>query len=235
MAWPNLGTVKTVLGISGTSEDTRLDMLITQACAAVRKYCGKDFDQTTYPWSPLDGVGDSGLYDGTGTPDIVLRQKPVSAVTSVWVDSSGRYGENPDGAFPSTTLLTYGTDYVIRWDGCLPGSSTPCSYAGILTRVNGVWPARRQWVRGQICSTRATGLGNVKVAYTAGYPDIPSDLAMAVCELVAFARRNINKGGSMTNESLGAYSYTMATAVAGSFPELLSARQLMASYRSIPI
>lgn len=230
---------KDFLGIAATNvtQDARLQIYLDQSWAATINEIGRDIVQTTYPAAPDVGKGDSGYYSGTGTRFLRLRQRPaIETSFACYVDQTGRWGENPDGSFASATLLTYGTDYGLVLDGCLPGTSTKCSYAGILQRFGTAWPASRLYEPGQVTTQRIAGAGNIKVAYTAGWPTIPYDLRSAVCQIAAYVRRNADKGGAMTSESLGGYSYSMAGAVAaGAVPEMGSIRQVLAKYKELAI
>src|SRR5260370_40332514 len=60
---------------SGNTDEPVLSTLITAASRAIRKYCRRDFTQTTY----------DELYSGTGDRRLFLRQMPLLSV------QSGRY------------------------------------------------------------------------------------------------------------------------------------------------
>lgn len=239
MALVGLDYWKESLGISAsnTAQDARLQIYLDQSSRAFCQEVGRDIVQTTYPSAPEFGVGDSGYYSGNGTRYLRLRQYPAIATSiAVYVDNSGRFGANPDGAFAASTLLVYGTDYVLQFDGCLPGTSTLCSSRGILERVGGYWSNRSAYVPGQISGQSIDGMGNIKVAYTAGFPTVPHDVRLAICSIAAYVRRNADKGGAITSESLGGYSYSLASAAAGgAFPELGSARATVVKYREVAI
>lgn len=240
MALVTLTYFKSFLGMpsTNTSQDTYLQVYVDQASRAFLSEIGRDIVQTNYPAAATDGQGDSGYYSGNGTSKLRLRQYPVIAAgLTVYVDNSGRFGANPDGAFDSSsTLLTYGTDYVLQLDGCLPGTSTKCSYSGILERVGTIWPQRAQYTPGQISLQPIDGLGNIKVAYTAGFPTVPNDIQMAVVTIAAYIRRCADKGGPISSESLGGYSYSLASgAMASTMPELGSVRQVVNKWREISV
>lgn len=233
----DLATTSVLLGITDQKQYRALSTLIHWADAAVKRYLDRDIEQTTYPGAAAEGTGDSGYYSGDDTRFLLLRQYPVSAVASVYSDSAGRWGQNPDGSFQAATLLIAGTNYALDLDGCLPGTSTPCSYKGILRRTDGVWPAMRVFHAGVIRPEVAPGNGNLKVAYTAGYPQgsIPADITGACFELVGWMRKNMKRGGQVDQENLGAYGYTMTKTMLGSMPELGSTRQLLARHRRVSI
>jgi hypothetical protein len=230
MALIDVVTAKTFLGVTGTTEDDLIALLCTQADSAIKRWCKWDIEQTTYPAAGAAGRGDSGYYDGDGTRYLRLRETPVTSITSLNVDPSGRSGFNPDGAFASDTLWTAGSDYQLVLDGCLPGTTTKCSYSGLVERINGVWPARYRFQAGRISPTLAELVGCIKVAYVAGYPAVPDDVQTAACLYVAQLRRIRKKGQNMQSEGLGAYSYSLAAPSPGAFGEI---QALLAPYRRV--
>jgi len=229
---------KDFIGVSAsnTAQDTRLQIYLDAATKVFCSEVGRDIVQTTYPAASEFGRGDDGYYSGNGRRELLLRQRPVIATgLAVYLDASGRFGQNPDGSFDSTTtLLVYGTDYVLRTDGCLPGTSTKCSYCGILERVGTVWSAKTAYTPGQLIGDMISGQGNIKVVYTAGFPTVPYDVRMAVCQIAAFIRRQADKGVSVNSESLGGYSYSVGQqAVNGQTPEMGGVRKTVLDYKGV--
>lgn len=234
-----LSYFKTFLKIpaSNSTQDANLQIYLDGAWTAFIDEIGRDIVQTTYPAASDVGRGDSGYYSGNGYRHILLRQTPVilNGLT-VYLDYSGRFGQNPDGSFASATQLVYGTDFLLRTDGCLPGSSTVCSYSGILERIGTSWPARTVYMAGSPVVQLADGQGNVKVAYTAGFPDIPNDIKFAICKIAAYIRRTADKGGPVQSESLGGYSYSLGQqAAAGAFPEIGDIRAVVNKYKRVRV
>ncbi len=226
---------KTFLGIpqNNTTQDDKLQLYLDASWAGMLSEIGRDIDQATYPSAPMIGRGDSGFYSGNGSRTLRLRQRPaIASGMQIWLDNSGRFGENPDGSFATATLLVYGTDYVLKMDGNLPGTQTQCSYAGILERVATVWPGSLQYTPGQVCLQPIPQQGNIKVIYTAGWPIVPYDLRLACCQIAAGIRRTAKVGGPITSESQGGYSYSLAGALAaGQIPEMGTIRQVLAKYK----
>jgi hypothetical protein len=109
----------------------------------------------------------------------MLRQVPVTAVASVYLDNGGYFGDGLQSPFGASSLLVDGQDYAVRFTSAALGSTT-----GIIYRINGTWtqPTRRQM--GYVSNLPGVGNGNIKVTYTAGYTSIPADIAMAVNMLV---------------------------------------------------
>lgn len=221
MALTDLETIKRLLNIpmDVTVNDVWLDALREAAESNVKTYCKRDFESQIY----------TDYYSGSNTRYLVLRQRPVTAVTSVYLDHRGRFGQNPDGSYSSDTLLTNGIDYVLTYD-----QGTATSACGVLQRVNGVWPEiyREHWTN-KVSGEPAPAIGNIKVTYTAGFTTIPMDLQYAVCWIVAFMRRNLPVGGILGSEKIGDYSYSLLNPRSAGLlpPELATARQILARYR----
>lgn len=242
MALTSVSTVKTYLGITGSSEDTRLDALRGVAERLIKIECQRDFEVGTYgagASAVAAGVGDSGYYNGDNSKYIVLRQRPVTTLTSVYLDPTGRFGDNPDGAFASSTLEVAGTDYVLKWDGTLPGSTTRCSYSGIIEKVSGVWPGLWKYSHGSINPHLQDQQGNIKVTYTAGFSTIPDDIQYAVALVVAQLRRTAIFGGlTLNSEHFEDYSYSLSPGMrsaASSAMQLGEVKAIMSRYREIYI
>jgi len=95
-----------------------------------------------------DVSGDKAVVDSTQRPSniLVLNQKFVRTITSVWEDCSAYFGKG-SGDFADSTKLTEGVDFVL--DQKEPDFST----TGRLIRIGRSWPSSP---------------GTVKVQYTAG-------------------------------------------------------------------
>lgn len=77
MALITLSELKTFLSISGTDQDTILQIYVDSANAFIINYLNRDIEETAY----TDEV-----YDGPGTPALVLRQYPLISVEEVLVN-----------------------------------------------------------------------------------------------------------------------------------------------------
>lgn len=231
-----------------SATDERFAQFLEAAEVAIKRYCHRDFEQVDYPGAALGGPGDSGYYDGTGTQELLLRQTPVHGGTVVvHQDAGGYYGAGAN-AFPATTLLTEGTDYVLKRDG--DGANQSAS--GILLRLGGAstagigtgepWPPYT-WNRAGSLAGRSPalwprGIGNLRIHYRAGFPpdSIPADLLEAVHQLAAWMMRSGHLGGvPLQSESLGNYSYSVAQNALQSIPELGTSRQLLSRFRRLEI
>ena len=80
-ALTSLADVKESLGIASadTSKDNLIIRKINQSTRAIEAYCGRRFKQTTYT---------DEIYNGTNIDQIILKQRPISAVTLKARDSS---------------------------------------------------------------------------------------------------------------------------------------------------
>lgn len=74
-----LADVKNYLGITATSMDATLTALIGSVSAAIEQFCNRVFAAQVY----------SETYNGNGNYRLYLRQGPVTAVSSVIIDTLG--------------------------------------------------------------------------------------------------------------------------------------------------
>jgi hypothetical protein len=184
---------KTHLGLSGTASDSLYQTYLNQAAAIITRKTGLVFDSASA----------TEFYQGTGTNQLVLRRRPVTAVASVYVDDSAYFGF-ASGAFGSSTLLTSGEDFA------LDITADSFSRSGILYRIGSVWPALRIRNGSELIGGEVPGLGNIKVTYTAGYSSTPDDLKLAGILLARVIMLSSSNGGQMVaSESLEYYSYSL--------------------------
>ena len=196
MTWTTKTTIKTLQGISDSSLDSVIDLLISQAEELVKGYLQREIEQASY----------TEYYSGTGTPVLVLNQSPVQSVTSVYIDPKGYYGDGTD-AFPESSLLVSGTDYVLRKNNA---SATEVSDSGILYRLGTDWNRPQKTQRGQLASSPGIGKGNIKVAYIAGWETVPADIQFATNRLVTAMLESRNHAGRIHSESIEDFSYTLS-------------------------
>lgn len=102
----DLATVKDYLGISGTSDDEILKLLIMAATDYIEGqlvgvddmdggYCNRRFKETTYT---------SAKYTGHNFEDLFLRQYPITAVTTIVIDDTTEF---PSGSSTLNELDFY--------------------------------------------------------------------------------------------------------------------------------
>ena len=232
MAISSLDRVKTLLGISDST--TTYDDLITQLLAgveaAVEGWCKREFTSATK----------TEFYTGGGTPRLLLRRRPVSSVSAVYLDLQGNYGQT-SGAFAAATLLTAGVDYALEYE------ATTTAPAGVLRRLSGypstwqTWPETIFYGGGTLTEGRGGPVwpavpGCLKITYLAGYSAMPGDLMLAVDQLAAKLYHEGKFGGSVgpiSAERLEDYSYERATLAIESSPAIGSVKQILARYRDI--
>lgn len=191
MLFQDLRELKSLLEIDSddSSEDKFIMFLNEYVAGLFTETLNHDFDfkaRTRY-------------YDGTGTSKLILKHRPVFTTPTIqtWVDDSGFFGE-ASGAFASSTLLTYGTDYFLQVD-----QDDGTSRSAILVRNRATWnkPSYRQ--AGYLTSYLGPSNGNVKVTYTAGYTldTLPSPFRLCAAVVVARLRHLLPMGFFLTSES----------------------------------
>lgn len=202
--------LKIHLGIpsSDTSEDAKLDQLILGVESSVLKYLKRgDFASTSY----------TEYYSGDDRELLILKHRPVTAITSIRVDSYGYAGQSPD-AFPASSAWTSGVDFYT------PVLTEDEENASLVYAIkNGEkWPI---------------GRGNIKVVYTAGYSEIPDDLTLAVNQLIAAVRASSEHGGPVSEETFGEYSYTLMKGgdLSSLGMDAVNAGRILAMYREVAI
>jgi hypothetical protein len=222
MALTTRTIVKGFLNISAsdTTLDAWIDAILPAAEAVIKTYLGRELESTTY----------TEFYTGDNKNFFVLRQTPVTTLTSLYFDQEGFFGTNPAGAFDSTKLLTEGVDFALDWKN---SGLSKVSDTGIVWRINDVWPHWKRDIRpGTMSWVYQESRGNLKVTYVAGYSTIPSDLQMAVALLISEEMRNLPKGAPLLSERIGDYSYEIAgERMMGKLPQLGSLRQILSRYR----
>jgi hypothetical protein len=141
------------------------------------------------------------FYDGTGTPNILLRSRPVYSTPTiqVFLDESGHFGAPTDSFDATTSLLTYGEDYYLQIDQ----EDGITSRRGILTRFKSFWPKLHVRERGYLFPYVIKSPGIIKVVYNAGYTvdNLPPMLRMAANIMVAKMRNFFPLGAEIINES----------------------------------
>lgn len=178
----------------------QLNAMFLAADQVIKTELGRDIEQANY----------THFFNGTGTRALVLKQSPVTAVTSVHINYAGYFGHNTDSPFSSDFLLTDGKDYVLDWDS---GAGT-ISNSGVLLRIGTVWSElNKSYTQGKVTQEVSPAIGNIKVLYTAGYNPVPYDLQFAVAQVIAGMVKLIQYGYPVQSEKIGDYSYKLANYV----------------------
>jgi len=230
MSLCTVSDIRAFLNIQSDDANPVLDICRESAERSIKDYLDSNIESATY----------THYFDGTALRDIVLRQRPVTSIVSVYIDQTGYYGQSSD-PFPATTLLEAGRDYALVLDDS--GTTANISRSGLLRRIgpgdaNFYSPFNSNTLSaGTRGATWMRGLGNVKVTYVAGWPTVPAAIRQACISLASLTYNNRAKAGlQVSSESLGSYSYSLLAGGAGGMsPELMTARQLLAAYREVRI
>ena len=183
----DIGTLKTMLGLSGTMDDAYLALLVTQASAAVANYCNRNLVVETVAetvWPVHESTW--GIVRG-GVAPLQLTNWPLVSVTSVVETIMG-----------TATTLTQNTDYLVD------------AKKGQLVRldVNG-YPCR--WKPNQIAVNYSAGFSTipsdvidattrlVKAAYFAQErdPNLRSEAVQGIAQVTYFGQRTGAQSGSL--------------------------------------
>jgi len=190
MALTSLTLYKAQVGIVTTdaTRDASLSALISAFDGAVKKLCQQNIEQST--WTHYFDAP----YD---TPDLILREGPVSSITSLYYDPAGYAGQGAD-AFASTTQLTAGTDFFL-----VPDQADGTSKRRRVRRIGmSSWASPLLLRPYSSLSARPTSpVGAIKCVYVAGFSSVPADLTYAVNLAVARAYQMREKGVAYTSES----------------------------------
>lgn len=222
MALTSLPQIKSFLHVpcTNTTQDEWLNSLRIAAEATVKSYINQQIETATY----------TEFYSGTGNKLLVLKERPVTSITSIYLDHEANFGFST-GAFNAATLLTSGTDYSLYLDNTYNGFAV--SLSGIVTRIKTFWPETgRLFTPGKLTADVGPAFGNIKVTYVAGWSPVPADIQYAVAYIVAYMRRVITIGGPIISETIGDYRYLLGQLYT-KVPELATARQILSRYREI--
>ena len=128
---------------------TILNMRLADAVQSIKTFLGFDF-------TPAEATE---YYDTSGTEELILARRYVTAVSAVYEDRMGYYGQ-PTDSFSSDSLLTAGEDYAWKNVGG--------TYQAVLYRINSSWPESWRRENTRLASSLNPNRGCVKVTYTAG-------------------------------------------------------------------
>lgn len=186
---------KVYAGVSDSSLDAQLAVIIPAVQAELERYCGRTFDGATF----------TEYYDGNNASTINLNNFPVASVTSVAVVSVDH----------ASTYYTYATTGY----GIELATGILSLYQGadrfVVDPIDDGLAVANNYTRG---STFGRGHRNIKVVYVAGYggspyTTMPTDLKALMYRLVGFRLASAKPGydPSLASERLGDYSYQRAT------------------------
>jgi len=169
-----LDEYKLLEGINSTQYDEKFEKLIASVSQLVRTYCNNEFD--TYASAP----GFTEEFDIQWDTYVVqLRKSPVISITNVYerVGQSSAYTE-----LFSSNSSPVGYDWYLD----------TVSDSVFRTNESGSY---KSWPH---------GVGSVKITYLAGYVVLPTDLQLAVADIITYYHLNEHKErqsiGSATRE-----------------------------------
>lgn len=179
MALTTTAGYKTRNGITVSTYDSALAVVLTDAEAAVSNWCKRTLEST--------GSDVTEYYDGTGTDTILLNMYPIVTVTSVSYMSGVTSGAADYTAYGTgeyyTEAATGKLIFFTSLDWAFPESnSTPSS-----------WPV---------------GTANIKVVYKAGYTSatVPADLAGTIYDLMGlFMQARDGTRENVTEQDIDAF------------------------------
>lgn len=180
-------------GITDNSEDVQIDQLTQAVTAFVENYCRRSFASATH----------TETYDGLGKDFLLVRNIPVTSVTSIHID--------PARTFGASTLVDSST-YVVN---ATSGKIQLINQTDNILVTGGLFPV---------------GIKNVQVIYVAGYANtaaVPWDLKMGAMRWASALRLSRTAAG-IRSETIGQHSVTYAAGDA--VPD--AAKALLANYRS---
>lgn len=226
MGLVSLEACKDFCEVTTSRLDEKLTQILRGSEQAVRAHCGKDLEtgfesasRTYYP--PVDQLG---------TDRLTLPERPVTAITSIHIDSTGYYGV-PSGAFGTNTEQTSGVQYVLDTED---GST---SKSGILIKLPSVLGgAVSPLSQGPVWPAYA---GGVKIIYTAGYvprphasPTMPRLIEMAVMTLFRECWVTSKEGVPLDSQAVLQSSYQVA---GDAIHRMTNVQKWLSSFREVTI
>lgn len=195
---------------SATTWDTLVtDVLIPTAQAEIEAYTDRVIESATYT---------DEAYSGDGSQELLLRNWPVTVLTSIKVKADDGTTTTLDSSDYRADLGTHNTGLVVR----LP-------YTGGSSRL-----AVDDW--GEPLGYRSQGASfpegfqNILVTYTGGYATVPANIVLAAHRLIDhyLSQRGVDIG--VSNDSQGNRSSTFR----GGMDIDLMKRSLLGPYRRLP-
>ncbi len=147
-----LADLKTFLGVTTTPLDVKLAAVKADIEAAVKNFCGRDLLVPSTPYTEY--------YDGDGSQQLIVNQRPVISVASIYVD--------PSCLFESGSLVPN------------LNSGSPAELISSQRKLN-------SGIIELFSYAFYRGRRSVKITYSAGYSTVPSDLQRAVKLITAKA------------------------------------------------
>lgn len=186
-----------------TGASALIDVLIPAADAAIGRYCNR-FNTATGA-QELESAARDEKYDGEDFDELVLRNYPVSSITSVKTIGD-------DGTETTVASTSYRSD-LGRGRLFLLGSSTEAAWTDEwIPRYGG----RTGWAR---------GFQNIRVQYVAGYATVPAGLQAAATSIVVDMYLNRKKNMQVGQQGLIGTTYSnsvLASEITAQYARLLA-------------
>lgn len=191
MAAITTATYKTYKGISGSTYDAQLDVLVPAVIAQVATYTGRSFTAGTL----------TEKYDGQDSPILSLRNYPITSITSITIT-------NPQGGSSTVSSNRYGVNLnngVLKFDPPTSGRTTDNFVTGESPNVNYGYP-QDVWAD---ASVFPRGEQNITVVYVVT-DGVTADLQLAMYQWIDYVLGQTLIGvgsGAFKHERLGNYDY----------------------------
>jgi hypothetical protein len=160
MSLDTLANIKSRLGITSSSDDTLLGLLQGSADQLINNYCNRNFEGGTFT-----------EYHPGGSEFLLVRNYPLTSITSIKVDSTHQFG--------SETLISP-SSYVVHEDRgviqSLIGPLLPGNHSGLVNSNLRIW---------------TKGPRMVQVIYTTNTNSVPTDVKEAYSRLVGHWYRRV--------------------------------------------
>lgn len=210
MAIISTANYKTYKGISASTYDSQLDVIIPAAQSAVEQWCGRVFDSATF----------TEKHNGNGWHRIVVKNAPITALTSISIVA-------PDGSSNAIDTDAYTYEAETGIIGFQPTSEGVLWVDDWGVAEDDVWNVSPKF---------PGGFQNLSVVYTGGYSSqaMPAGLKLAMYQYVDVLMAQAVAGvgtGAFKSERLGDYNYERMT---GEESEALMVRLFGPWRRAIP-
>lgn len=178
---------KSYAGISVSTWDTQLGIIMTAVLDAVQDATGRVLTQATF----------TEYLDGIGSDVLIVKNPPISSITSIKVLQYP--GDNPTAVDSGNYTFDSDRDTgIIRLE---PSSTRRFPYDSFgMPNIGGpqygIYP---NWPR---------GYRNIKVVYVGGYTTFPARLTMLLYKITDILFAQIRQDTTLQSENLGSYSYT---------------------------
>lgn len=176
---------KAYAGISASTWDTQLGIIITATQDTLEKICGRRFDTATY----------TEYVDGANSPTVYVQNAPITSVTSVALINRAE-----------TVVYTYdATGYKVDLEAGLISRQVGGFAGGYDNRMPLNGPTAFERV-----PQFPDGWQNVKIVYVGGYSSqtMPTSLQLLMYNLTACEFAVAGADLTLKSESLGHYAYT---------------------------